>query len=521
MIAQSYIVGFLGKSAETVPNYDKKKAASNSYPNFIDTLNSTVNKNDYSKSTRKNADLKPGKEIGKKADKFSERDAKADASESDPKIKSYKGAVKENEQTSAKRNEKSTGNKNVAKNETIKNDEKETEKVEEKVIVESLAQILNISVDELKQIMSNLDISTNDLADESKTTQIASKISDLFGLDSEQEATLLKLAQFTVNETKTQETQLVQDKKADWVNFEGVEVVDKKVQLQDAEVLGNKIKEVLSQIKNKLETEPEKLFDDISNKIGDLKTIKLNTFDETQTIEDSEQETAEDNMVDKALKSNEESGTSENNEEDTSGNQKTDRINMGKTAAENSLESKVQGTDQLQFDNTLNNQQIKTNGASELSKVQNEVAVSKKEIISQIVEKAKAVLTDEKSEMVIDLKPDHLGKLSLKVITERGAVVAKFIAESEQVKAAIESNMDNLKESLTKQGFSIQDFSVSVGHESRKNLYEGYSSSQNNSRTGKGEKITSAATVGVSAMEDNQQKLNPYMVNNSSIDLTA
>jgi hypothetical protein len=151
----------------------------------------------------------------------------------------------------------------------------------------------------------------------------------------------------------------------------------------------------------------------------------------------------------------------------------------------------------------------------------NEANISKKEIVSQIVEKARVILTDEKSEMVIDLKPDHLGKLSLKVVTERGAVVAKFVAESEQVKAAIESNMDNLKESLTKQGFSIQGFSVSVGQEPKKGYSEGNSFSKNNNRSGKGEKVMSAATVGVSAIEDNQQKLNPYLVNNSSIDLTA
>ena len=63
------------------------------------------------------------------------------------------------------------------------------------------------------------------------------------------------------------------------------------------------------------------------------------------------------------------------------------------------------------------------------------------------------LLSGEKSEMVIDLKPDHLGKLALKIATERGIVVAKFIAENEQVKAALESNMNMLKESLEKQGF--------------------------------------------------------------------
>jgi len=65
------------------------------------------------------------------------------------------------------------------------------------------------------------------------------------------------------------------------------------------------------------------------------------------------------------------------------------------------------------------------------------------------------VLSGDKSEMVIDLKPEHLGKLELKCY-RRGMVVAKFVAENEQVKAALESNMNMLKESLEKQGFLVE-----------------------------------------------------------------
>jgi len=70
--------------------------------------------------------------------------------------------------------------------------------------------------------------------------------------------------------------------------------------------------------------------------------------------------------------------------------------------------------------------------------------------------------------MVIDLKPEHLGKLELKIVTERGMVVAKFVAENEQVKAALESNMNMLKESLEKQGFLVEGFSVTVGDNKRR-----------------------------------------------------
>jgi len=95
-----------------------------------------------------------------------------------------------------------------------------------------------------------------------------------------------------------------------------------------------------------------------------------------------------------------------------------------------------------------------------------EIVPPRNEIVFQIVEKAKVVLDGKKSEMVMDLKPDNLGKLSLKVVTENGIVMAKFVAESQQVKQVIETNMQLLRDSLEKQGMHIQGFSVSVRQES-------------------------------------------------------
>ncbi|WP_010249102.1 flagellar hook-length control protein FliK [Acetivibrio cellulolyticus] len=543
MVTKSFIVDFLGKSASPLTEIKKKESINSaSYPNFIDTLNSTVEKNFVSKSdpsVQRNTGISSDKKIDKRSTKGNEVNAKADASESNSKIKSYKDAVKENEQVSARKEVKSSDGKSADNNEHVaKKGEKKTETVEQTVIEESLAQILNISVEELKKVMSALNISSEELVDESKTAEIAGKISDLFGLSSDQKATLIKIAEFTVNESKsmvnemkTQDNEQVKDSnKEGWVKLEGVDVevveTDKKVQLNDVEALGNKLKKVLNELENKLQNEPEKLFEGISDKVeeiavNDVTSITAKGTTETKTVEDVNFTPSEEKKDDKVAKTSEESGKPQEKEADTSSDQKAERIELRKAETDNTIELNTEDANNTQFGNVLNNQQIKTNGASEVSKLQNEVAVSKKEIVSQIVEKAKVILTDEKSEMVIDLKPDHLGKLSLKVVTERGAVVAKFVAESEQVKAAIESNMDNLKESLTKQGFSIQGFSVSVGQDSKKGFAEGYEFSKNSNRAGKGEKVAATGMVGVSAIEENQQKLNPYMLNNSSIDLTA
>lgn len=146
-------------------------------------------------------------------------------------------------------------------------------------------------------------------------------------------------------------------------------------------------------------------------------------------------------------------------------------------------------------------------------------AVTKSELIEQIVEKAKVTLTPEKSEMIVDLKPDTLGKLTLKIITERDAVMAKFTAENQQVKEILESNMDLLKDSLERQGFNVQGFSVSVGKDSSQN-------SDDSKRAGIASFKTKHRRT-ISAIETEQyvpstpDLTNYYSWTNSTIDYTA
>ncbi|MBP7176329.1 MAG: flagellar hook-length control protein FliK [Thermoclostridium sp.] len=92
-------------------------------------------------------------------------------------------------------------------------------------------------------------------------------------------------------------------------------------------------------------------------------------------------------------------------------------------------------------------------------------AYSKTDVTAQIVEKAETMFREEKTEMVMQLKPDSLGKISLKVIHERGEIIARFVAESEQVKAILEGNMQLLKDSLQKSGVMVQSLEVSVGQQ--------------------------------------------------------
>lgn len=94
------------------------------------------------------------------------------------------------------------------------------------------------------------------------------------------------------------------------------------------------------------------------------------------------------------------------------------------------------------------------------------------DIIEQVAEQVDVTVMEDKSEMVIKLKPDHLGKVTMQISVENGNVTAKFLAESQRVKEILEANFQDLKDMLNKQGMSVQNLSVSVGNDRQNQEFE-------------------------------------------------
>lgn len=117
----------------------------------------------------------------------------------------------------------------------------------------------------------------------------------------------------------------------------------------------------------------------------------------------------------------------------------------------------------LFYGNTLLDELKEQSDTSMIQKTVPQSRVFRDEIISSIISKAKLLVTNKQSEIVVDLKPESLGKMVLKVVTENDNVTAKFFTENYRVKEVIEANFQALKDSLEKQGLIVQDISVSVG----------------------------------------------------------
>ena len=94
-----------------------------------------------------------------------------------------------------------------------------------------------------------------------------------------------------------------------------------------------------------------------------------------------------------------------------------------------------------------------------------ETPESARAVANQVVTRLETMSGDERHEMELQLKPESLGKIQLRIVEERGMILARFTAESEKVRAILESNMQLLRDSLEKNGLTVQELSVSVGQQ--------------------------------------------------------
>ncbi len=102
------------------------------------------------------------------------------------------------------------------------------------------------------------------------------------------------------------------------------------------------------------------------------------------------------------------------------------------------------------------------------------------EQIKTAIEKdsATAGLAD-RSTMIVKLKPEALGKVELKIEVHNDNVIAKFNVASQMVKEAIESNFEDLRNSLKDKGFSDMAFDVNVNSGNGEEKRESFNQRQN------------------------------------------
>ncbi len=144
-------------------------------------------------------------------------------------------------------------------------------------------------------------------------------------------------------------------------------------------------------------------------------------------------------------------------------------------------------------------------------------SVNTQDVIDQIVSKIKVDIKSNISEVKILLKPEHLGDVTMKVATENGIVTAQFVAESQRVKEAIEAGLQNLRDTLTRQGVNVADISVSVDSGNTQSASERFLNEGRRSFS----RIRQVQGVGETGEPDPERVIQPRTPETSSIEYEA
>lgn len=89
--------------------------------------------------------------------------------------------------------------------------------------------------------------------------------------------------------------------------------------------------------------------------------------------------------------------------------------------------------------------------------------ISTEDIMNQIMESLKINLKGDVQELEMHLHPASLGNVHVQIAAKEGMLTAQFVAQNETVKAAIESQLIQLKEQFEEQGIKVDKVEVSVG----------------------------------------------------------
>ena len=85
-------------------------------------------------------------------------------------------------------------------------------------------------------------------------------------------------------------------------------------------------------------------------------------------------------------------------------------------------------------------------------------------VFDQIVAQARMIRLPDSTEMVIRLRPEHLGELVLKVAVDAaGTVNATFHSSNAEVRAVLEANLQQFRQEMQQQGVRVQGAAVYAG----------------------------------------------------------
>ncbi|MCM1100903.1 MAG: flagellar hook-length control protein FliK [Clostridium sp.] len=167
--------------------------------------------------------------------------------------------------------------------------------------------------------------------------------------------------------------------------------------------------------------------------------------------------------------------------------------------------------------------------AGDVQAAQSARDVDTQDIMRQIMDYMRIQVKQDMSSLEMQLHPANLGTLQIQVAAKGGVLTANFVTQNEAVKAALESQMVQLRESFEEQGVKVEAIEVTVQtHQFEQNLEQGRERQPQEATEGKRPRTRRIRLDGVEGAElpeemDGEDRITAEMMaaNGNTVDYTA
>lgn len=365
-------------------------------------------------------------------------------------------------------------NKNTAKKMSIKTasnssiTDKKVQEITDDIssqIVEKVTDDLDISEDELNNVMQLLGLTAMDLLN---PANLAALYCEVTGNVSDPQALVLN-ADFTA--LFNDMSQIASE------NATQLDLLSQLTASDDGEILNT---DIISSADAPDTTES-------SGSVNTPEKTAGSSYDDTAALGQNINDTADEavKVYDGSTKDGSYQNTDEGTASGETGNGVTFDENTDKSLSKTQIDSSFDDSDEhvLQHDDALSDnstlhasvsEQLNTDTSFEVSQPQSRSRVDTTDIIRQIVDSISISNTTEESAIELQLTPESLGRMYINVSQKNSEISARIAVSNEAVKEALQTQMVNLKEALNNSGIRVNEVEITVAsHEFERNLEQG------------------------------------------------
>ena len=369
------------------------------------------------------------------------------------------------------KNIESQESENALENKKIENEENHIEKSEnknhsDKLNINSTADNKKLEhIKSIKEKVKNI-IENNNLFVKNTKSEKLSSMS--LNMTEEEKENLIKEIDNLKKEIKNLQSQELSDKEKEDLNilFESLESV-KNIFNETPKEKSDNIKDL--QIKNTEEKNLKEL----------KETLKDGDINKNIEIKDNSAETKDNFILENASKNNKELNKSENKIDNLNSNlNNTISEDKGGELTIINMKDSPEGANLKGF-NHYNNVS-KTQSGNNLT----ESMIKFQDLMGKLVEKAQVALNNGKSEVLMSLNPEYLGKVRLKISMDGDNFVGKIFVDNAEIKDIFTKNLDTVITSLNEIGVNIEGFDVMLRQDMPNEEFPEFSDFANNNAFG-------------------------------------